>query len=158
MFFSYGYTRISEKNKLCLLIWLQVSCFYQKSKRLSNEYLQKFGISIAQFDTLAQIYIHQPISQQGLAEYLTVSRGSVSQMLKRLEKENLITRQQIWKVKYISLTEKGQELVKKVLPLQSDFQASFFDILDDNEKKKLHEMMMKIHKYSMQGAIPSPLE
>lgn len=148
----------SDKNKLSLLIWLRMARFYQKSNHLSNEYLQQFGISIAQFDTLAQIYVHQPVSQQELAEHLTVSRGGVSHMLKRLERENLITRKQEWKVKYISLTEKGHELMKEVLPMQSDFQASFFDILDDSEKKKLHEMMVKIHKYSLQMDVPSPLE
>ena len=33
------------------------------------------------------------------------------------------------KVKYISLTEKGQALLEEIIPLLSDFQTSMFDVL-----------------------------
>lgn len=144
----------TENNKLSLLVWIRLARFYHKSNQLSNEYLDQFDLSIAQFDALAQISIYQPVSQQELADHLTISRGGVSHMLKRLEKENLIVREQDWKVKYISLSEKGQRLMDQVLPLQSDFQASLFDVLDDEEKKSFHEMMIKIHKYSLQMKVP----
>ena len=69
-------------------------------------------------------------------------------MLGRLEKEGWIERKQDWKVKYITLTEKGQTLIEKVLPLQSDFQASLFDPLTDEEKKVFYNMLKKIHRHS----------
>ncbi|MEE3954608.1 MarR family winged helix-turn-helix transcriptional regulator [Peribacillus frigoritolerans] len=145
----------SDENKMSLLIWLRMVRFYQRSNQLSNEHLQHFGVTAAQFDMLAQVLIHQPVSQIELAENLTITRGGVSHMLTRLEKENLIVRNQQWKVKYISLTEKGKELMEKVMPIQSDFQASLFDILDDEEKKRMHEMMIKIHRHSLQMEVPN---
>ncbi|MFB7640218.1 MarR family winged helix-turn-helix transcriptional regulator [Peribacillus butanolivorans] len=148
----------TDDNKLSLLIWLRMVRFYQKSNQLSNDHLQHFGVTAAQFDMLAQVLIHQPVSQLELAEHLTISRGGVSHMLTRLEKDNLIVRDQQWKVKYISLTGKGKDLMEKVMPIQSDFQASLFDVLDDTEKKNLHEMMIKVHRYSLQTVVPNSIQ
>ncbi|MET3319514.1 UNVERIFIED_ORG: DNA-binding MarR family transcriptional regulator [Peribacillus simplex] len=148
----------TDDNKLSLLIWLRMVRFYQRSNQLSNDHLQHFGVTAAQLDMLAQVLIHQPVSQLELAEHLTISRGGVSHMLTRLEKDNLIVRDQQWKVKYISLTEKGKDLMEKVMPIQSDFQASLFDVLDDTEKKNLHEMMIKVHRYSLQTEVPNPIQ
>lgn len=145
-------------NRLGLLSWIRMVRFYQKCNQLSNEYLEQFGLSISQFETLAQIFIHQPVSQQKLAQHLTISHGGVSHMLKRLEKEKLIARKQDWKLKYISLTDKGQEIMEKVMPLQSSFQSSFFDVLSEEEKQNLNEIMLKLHKYSFQKTVPSYLD
>jgi MarR family 2-MHQ and catechol resistance regulon transcriptional repressor len=145
---------VRNENSLSLLTWLRFARFYQRSNQLSNEYLQQFGISLAQFDTLAQIMIYEPITQMDLAKHLIITRGGVSRMLTRLENEELIVRKQNWKLKFISLTDKGRTLIEKVMPLQSDFQASMFDeVLDEEEMKQLHEMVKKIHKHSMQKKI-----
>lgn len=138
----------TEQNKLSLLIWLRLVRVYDNSNDLSNHFLEQFDLSINQFDTLAQIFIHQPLTQMELAAHLTISKGGVSHMLGRLERDGLIERKQDWKVKYITLTEKGQLLIEKVLPLQSDFQASLFDPLTEEEKVVFYEMIKKIHRHS----------
>lgn len=111
--------------------------------------MKQFDLTVSQFDALVQILLHQPVTQMEMAEHLTITKGGVSHMLGRLEKEGWIERKQDWKVKYISLTEKGQALIEKVLPLQSDFQASLFDPLTDDEKKVFYSMLKKIHRHSL---------
>ncbi|WP_340004035.1 MarR family transcriptional regulator [Paenibacillus sp. FSL K6-0276] len=149
----------TEDNQLSLLIWLRLVRVYENSNDLSNEFLKQFDLSVNQFDTLVQILIHQPVSQMEIAEHLTITKGGVSHMLGRLEKEELIERKQDWKVKYITLTEKGQTLIEKVLPLQSDFQASLFDPLTDEEKKVFYSMLKKIHRYSQdENRIPRGIQ
>ncbi|WP_342409974.1 MarR family transcriptional regulator [Paenibacillus sp. FSL R10-2778] len=139
----------TEDNKLSLLIWLRLVRVYDNSNDLSNEFLKQFDLTVSQFDALVQILLHQPVTQMEMAEHLTITKGGVSHMLGRLEKEGWIERKQDWKVKYISLTEKGQALIEKVLPLQSDFQASLFDPLTDDEKKVFYSMFKKIHRHSL---------
>lgn len=139
----------TEDNKLSLLIWLRLVRVYDNSNDLSNEFLKQFDLTVSQFDALVQILLHQPVTQMDIAEHLTITKGGVSHMLGRLEKEGWIERKQDWKVKYISLTEKGQALIEKVLPLQSDFQASLFDPLTDDEKKVFYSMLKKIHRHSL---------
>lgn len=75
--------------------------------------LKQFDLTVNQFDTLVQILIHQPVSQMEIAEHLTITKGGVSHMLGRLEKEELIERKQDWKVKYITLTEKARLLLRR---------------------------------------------
>lgn len=143
----------TDDNKTGLLIWLRLARFYQRSNQLSNELLQHFGITAAQFDMLAQVMIYQPVPQLELAEHLTISRGGVSHMLARLEKEQLIVREQQWKVKYISLTAKGRALMDQVLPVQSDFQASMFEVLDEAERKTFLDLMTRIHRHSLRKKV-----
>ncbi|WP_068776903.1 MarR family winged helix-turn-helix transcriptional regulator [Paenibacillus sp. FJAT-26967] len=145
----------TDENTVSLLIWLRLVRFYQRSNQLSNDYLEQYGITVNQFDTLAQILVHQPVTQMELAEHMMITRGGVSHMLSRLEQQGFISRKQDWKVKYISLTDKGRTLIEKIMPLQSDFQASMFsDVLNDEEQQQLHEMMKKIHKHSLKKTIP----
>ncbi|WP_313893467.1 MarR family transcriptional regulator [Psychrobacillus sp.] len=143
-----------EQNTLSSLIWLRMARFVQRSNQLSNEFLERYDMTVAQFDVLAQIHIYEPITQMDLAEKLTVSSGGISRMLTRLEKECLIVRKQDWKIKYISLTDKGRALIQDAMPEQTNFQSSLFDeVLDETEKKQLYTLMTKIQKNSLQKKI-----
>ena len=144
-----------EQNTLSSLVWLRMVRFVQRSNQLSNEFLERYNMTVAQFDVLAQIHIYEPITQMDLAEKLTVSSGGISRMLTRLEKEGLIVRKQDWKIKYISLSDKGRTLMQKTIPEQTAFQSSLFDeVLDEEEKKQLYTLMTKLQKYSLEKQIP----
>jgi len=132
------------KDKLSLMIWFRLSRIYNKSIRESNQHLKKWNLSIAQFDVLAQIGSQKRLSQQELADKLLVTKGNITQLLSKLENLGLIKREQEWKTKYLSLTEKGKELFEEVVPLQEQFQASQFRKLDQEEKKQLLELLRKI--------------
>lgn len=146
----------SQENRLAMLSWIRITRFQQIGNQISNEFLQPFCITVAQFDVLIQVMAHQPLSQQELAEYLAISGGGVSHMVKRLEKLGLIVRKQDWKVKYISLTEKGQALLEEIIPLLSDFQTSMFDILDEQELQQLYRTMRKLHQYNLKNKAADP--
>lgn len=69
--------------------------------------------------------------------------------LARLEQEQLIIRQQNWKTKYISLTEKGTELLNNAFDAQLAFQTSFFDdTLTKEEQKTLYKLISRVQKNS----------
>lgn len=145
-----------ENHSLSSLIWLRMVRFVQRSNQLSNEFLERYDLTIAQFEVLAQIEAYEPITQMDLAKKLTVSHGGISRMLTRLEKENLITRKQKWKIKYISLTDEGREKFHAVFPEQLELQSSVFDdVLDEAEKGQLLALMKKLHKHSLEKEIPS---
>ncbi|MCR6850453.1 MarR family transcriptional regulator [Bacillus sp. IBL03825] len=138
---------MKDKNRLSLLIWFRLARFYQESNQLSHLHLRKFSISVSQFDVLVQIMTHQPISQKELGAKLLVTKGGVTQMLARLEKDGLIERSQTWRTKLISLTDSGQKILNLSLPEQSDFQASMFDCLDEEEKKQFLNTLRKLNQH-----------
>jgi len=130
--------------------------FTIQSNQLSNDFLKQFGLTTAQFDVLVQIQVYQPLTQSELAEKVTVTQGGISRMLARLEKDGYINRKQDWKTKTISLTEKGESVLKKAMPAQLEFQSSFFDdVLSEEEKKTLYSLITRVHKYSQKRELPS---
>ncbi|WP_231442604.1 MarR family winged helix-turn-helix transcriptional regulator [Brevibacterium zhoupengii] len=139
-----------EDLSLSTLVWLRMVRFVQNSNQLSNDHLRQFDLTLAQFEALAHIRNFQPITQTDLARGLTVTGGGISRMLSRLEAEGLISRQQDWKTKHISLTDKGTELLAQAYPSQLDQQASLFDeVLDEDEKTQLHALMKKLYEHSI---------
>src|SRR5699024_11319899 len=104
-----------KKNKrLSLLVCLRLYRYYKQNIRQTNNQLQQWGITTVQFDALNQIGVHQPITQQELGERLEVTKGNITQLLRRMETAGWIKRNQEWKTKYISLTEKGEQLYEEV--------------------------------------------
>ena len=138
-----------KKNTLESLTWMRMTRFVTESNHLSNEFLKRFDLTVAQFDVLIQIQTYQPITQSELAEKVTVTQGGISRMLARLEKDGLIERKQEWKIKKISLTEKGEDILKVATPEQVAFQSSFFnEALTEEELKLLYELTTKLQKHT----------
>lgn len=134
----------NKSIRLDLMIWFRLSRIYNQSIRLSNQHLKKWGLTAAQFDVLVQVGMHDKISQQELGEKLFVTKGNITQLLQKMERMNLIEREQDWKTKYISLTDQGRTLFQEVVPIQEEFQASHFQNLTEEEKKVLNELLRKL--------------
>ncbi|KON90084.1 MarR family transcriptional regulator [Sporosarcina globispora] len=138
-----------KNNTLGSLIWLRITRFTHQSNLLSNEFLKQFDITTAQFDVLMQISTYEPITQSELAKKVTVTQGGISRMLTRLEKDGLIKRKQDWKIKTISLTNKGREKLINAFDAQLAFQSSFFEeSLTEEEQKTLYSLMSRVQKNS----------
>src|SRR5699024_5224536 len=122
--------------------------FVQNTNQISNEYLRKLGITVAQFEALAHIRNFQPITQSDLAAGLTVSGGGISRMLTRLERAGMIRREREGKTKHITLTAAGRELSDRAYHAQVEQQATMFAVLDEGEKRQLHALMKKLYDNS----------
>ena len=133
-----------DSKRLDLMLWFRLSRIYNQSIRLSNQHLKKWGLTAAQFDVLVQIGMNHKISQQELGEKLFVTKGNITQLLQKMERMELIHREQDWKTKYISLTEQEKELYQEVVPAQEAFQASQFKNLTIEEKKQLQHLLKKL--------------
>jgi|SRR5699024_5516704 len=138
-----------NRNTIGSLIWLRIVRFTHQSNLLSNEFLKDFDLTTAQFDVLNQISVYEPITQRELAEKATVSQGGISRMLRRLEDDGLIYREQEWKLKRIYLTDKGRKKFERAFAEQLNFQSSFFEeSLSKEEQKSLLKLMTKVQKTS----------
>ncbi|MCM2674409.1 MarR family winged helix-turn-helix transcriptional regulator [Alkalicoccobacillus plakortidis] len=136
----------TKQQRLSLLLWFRLARFYNQSNRMSNEHVKPYDLTISQFDLLVQTQANQPISQMDLAEKLLVTKGSITQMLAKLEQRDLIKKEQDWRIKRISLTEKGELLMQQARPDQSAFQSSLFSSLTRDEQKQLNILLKKIQK------------
>lgn len=145
-----------KKNTLESLTWLRMTRFVTESNHLSNEFLKRYDLTAAQFDVLIQIQTYQPITQSELAEKVNVTQGGISRMLARLEKDGLIERKQEWKIKKISLTKKGEDILNVATPEQVEFQSSFFnEVLTEEELKTLYQLTTKLQKHTHEKNLQS---
>lgn len=135
-----------QEERLALLLWFRLSRLYNQSIRRSNNYLKKWGLTAAQFDILVQVGTHESLTQKELAAKLFVTKGNVTQVLRRMEELGWIQRDQEWKTKIIFLTDTGQTLYDKVVPHQEQFQASQFQGLEKEEQKQLLGLLKKLQQ------------
>ena len=133
-----------RERMISILAWFRLSRFYNESIRRSNQHLKKWGLSVAQFDILAQVGASGRICQQDLAQKLLVTKGNVTHMLSKMEMQGWIEREREWKTKYITLTQSGEALLDEVLPVQEQFQADQFGKLSIEEKKQLLGLLKKM--------------
>jgi len=133
-----------RERMISILAWFRLSRFYNESIRKSNQHLKKWGLSVAQFDILAQVEANGRICQQDLADKLLVTKGNVTHMLSKMEMQGWIEREREWKTKYITLTQSGRALLDEVLPVQEQFQADQFGKLSIEEKKQLLGLLKKM--------------
>src|SRR5579859_7683036 len=109
--------RRSMRNP-AVLAWLRLARVFQKIDTRSERFFRTRGLNTAQFDVLAQVGARSGISQQELADALLVTKGNISQLLGKLECDDLIVRQPEGRSNYLSLTDQGQALFQQVVPEQ----------------------------------------
>jgi len=129
-----------------ILIWFKISKIHNENILSSNRILKEYGLTLAQFDVIAQLGSGNERTQSELTEKLLVTKGNISQLLSAMEEKELIKRRQDWKTKYVSLTEVGIKIHNQVVPIMEDFQAKTFSSLTDHERTTLLGLLRKIEK------------
>ena len=100
--------------------WLRLAKIYHKVDRASAEHLSTYGLSVGQFDVLAQVGAHEGITQKELAEKLLVTKSNICQILGRMEERGLVSRRQEGRAKHLFLTKEGRRLFEEVVPSQEE--------------------------------------
>lgn len=119
-----------------------------------NKFLKNYfkNITPRDFSYLVNIFYHPNISQRELADLLVVSEANVGQILKRLEKNNLICRNFDEKNKsrrIINLTDEGKSAVFTLLGIAYKWEAKFFENYGNEEKKIFVNMISDYYRTSI---------
>ncbi|MBE6493910.1 MAG: MarR family transcriptional regulator [Methanosphaera stadtmanae] len=122
----------------------------QFNNYLNNNYK---NVSPRDFTYLVNIFYHQNISQRQLAELLYVSEANVAQIIKRLEKNELITRipdENNKSRKILFLTQKGKNIVFMLLKEIYEWESKFFDKYTDEEINIFKKILYDYSQSSIQ--------
>ena len=117
--------------------WLRLARVFAKVDRASAQHLRHWGLSVAQFDVLAQVGAAEGLSQQDLAARLLVTKGNVTQLLDRMQRDGLILRCPQGRTNCLFLTEKGRRLFAAVVPAQEAHIAARFAPLSAQEQRQI---------------------
>ena len=107
----------------------------------------KGGLYHGQANLLFLILQNDGASQRDLAEQLDVRPSSMTEMLNRLEKNNLIMKKQDDKdqrVMHIYLTEEGKKIVGEISQSKDSIAKSIFGVLTEEEQEQLLNITRKL--------------
>lgn len=135
------YEQLLLKNQLCFPL-------YACSRKIVSNYtpfLKPLGLTYTQYIVLMVLWEYESINVGKLGEILYLDAGTLTPLLKRLEKAGYVTRQRSKddeRVTIISITSEGEKLKKKCkdIPLKLSSKGS---AIDDSEAKELYRLLYK---------------
>ncbi|MBU5488526.1 MarR family transcriptional regulator [Clostridium sp. MSJ-8] len=122
---------------------------------ISQKYLDKLGIHRGQAALLQVLNKKDGIAQKDICKGLLVAPATVTVMLQRMEKSELITREQDDKDKRksrIYLSEKGKKMCEEINKLYLNIEKVSFENLDEQELNDLTRLMLQV-KNNLQEAL-----
>src|SRR5438270_13809754 len=109
-----------QGEKAALGAWLRLVRVFQKIEHAAAEHFTAHGLTVAQFDILAQLGRKEGISQQELADRLLVTKGNVSQLIGKMEERGLIYRCHTGRTNALYLTDAGKRLRQETVHAQAE--------------------------------------
>lgn len=136
------------------LLPMEVVGYLKAMQLISRGYLEPFfrshGLQLGEFDVLATLRrsgAPYSLGPTQLFEALMISSGGMTNRLDRLEKSGLIVRApnpEDRRGTLVSLTEKGRELIDRLVPLHVENEARILSTLSREEQETLSELLGKL--------------
>lgn len=136
------------------LLPMEVFGHLKTTQLLTRNYLeaffQRYGLQLGEFDVLATLRragMPYTLGPTQLFETLMVSSGGMTNRLDRLEKAGLIARTPNpadRRGTLVSLTQKGLELMERIVPLHVENEARALHALSREEQELLNELLGKL--------------
>ena len=120
-----------------VLAWLRLARVFQKVEQVSAERMREAGLTMGQFDVLAQVGAAEGATQQEVADALLVTKSNVCQLLDRMERAGLVERRQQGRANHLFLTPAGRRLHDAVVPAHEQQIAELFSALSPEEQVQL---------------------
>lgn len=136
---------IQAKKDLKLMIVLFKS--YQTLANYIKEDIKNTDFNLNEFSVLEVVYHHKEITVNDIHSKVLVANSSLSYILDKLVKKELIERRQCTddkRVTYISLTDKGQKVSETIFPPHYDRLKTIFANLTDAEKEQTIQTLKKL--------------
>ena len=118
--------------------------FFQIEKNL-----QEYKLNISEFGVLEMLYHKGDQPVQKIADKILVTSGTITYVINKLEKKDLVIRRKCNKDKriyYVSLTEKGKDYIAHIFPKHKEFLNNLFKDLSEEDKRELVENLIKFRK------------
>lgn len=111
--------------------------------------IQSFGLNTSEFGVLEMLYHKGEQPVQKVAEKILVTSGTITYIINKLEKKELVVRKKSEKDKrifYINLTEEGEKLISEIFDDHKQFIDKLFNGLDNKYKKELLKNLLKLRR------------
>lgn len=129
-------------------VWMRLARVYHKIDKRSADAFRGAGLTVAQFDVLAQVGAREGCTQQELADYLLVTKGNVCQLLDKMEAHGWVERRPapVGRSNLLFLTEEGRRIRNQVVPPQEARVSAMFSALSQTERAVLSNVLRKLDR------------
>lgn len=131
-------------NQICFPVY-SVSRLLTKAYK---PYLEKLGITYPQYLVLMVLWENDKVSVNQITEKLLLNTNTLSPLLKRMEKSDLIHRtrsKEDERIVIIALSDKGKELKTKALPIPDKlFNEIVADKIEVDDMLKLKDTLCEL--------------
>ena len=138
---SANYDALRLENQLCFPLY---ACSREIIKRY-RPHLDALGLTYTQYIVMLVVWAEQTVSVRDLGRTLYLDSGTLTPVLKTLEKQGLITRhrsKEDERVLLITATEKGMALREQALDIPAAITGSIQ--LTQAEQSALYELLYKM--------------
>ena len=109
--------------------------------------VQEYGLNLSEFGVLEMLWHKGDQSIQKIAEKILVTSGTITYVIDKLQKNNLVIRKQCEKDKrmyYVSLTEKGEKLISEIFPKHKLFLNELLKGIGNDDKTQLIKQLQTL--------------
>lgn len=129
--------------KIIIGMHRNINCIDKKTSNIAL----KNGLTFSQFAVLEALYTKGDLSVGIIRKLILSSVGTIPLIINNLVKMNYVKRRSVKydrRICIISLTDKGREIIKNIIPQNIKIIKSYMSILTDEEKENLLYLMKKL--------------
>lgn len=137
-----------KKDRQNGLIVIALSKAFKGIHTESIELLREYDITFSQFAVMEALYTKGPLAIQEIIDVVLTTSGNMTVVIRNLEKAKIIKKEINPKDKrsyLISLTSKGEDLIKEIFPKHMEVLSKKMDALSNDEKNNLLEILKKLY-------------
>ena len=141
---SYG-----ERTDRSMQTWIQILRAFQKIRAKELKYINASGLSMNQFEILEVLYHRGDLNIGAITKLIESTPGNVTVVVRNLVRDgfiNTLPSPEDSRVRIVSITEKGKELIGGMFPQHASNLQSYFDVLSDEELIALYDLLRKLQK------------
>ncbi len=126
--------------------------------------LSEYDVTVAQWNVLVVVYRGDAVTPFDVARFIDIDTGAVTRLVDRLIEKQLLVRQPDPTDRRsirLTLTDKGQQLVPKLVQVADENDRQFFTMLTPTEYQQLSALMGKLlaaHDIVMPGTMKGDLQ
>lgn len=116
---------------------------------MEQEVLSQYGLSWTAFSMLYDLWIWESIETKKLAESAGVSKATISNITKTLERKELCFRKtdnRDRRITYVSLTDKGKQVMEALYPQFHSGEVQIVSGLSAAEQQELSKVLRRVIK------------
>ncbi len=140
------YKKLPKNQRDALSVYVKLMRATNQATSKIHGHLRDDNLTISQFAVLEALYHLGPLSQSELGEKILKSNANLTTVVDSLEKKTLVVRKREEKDRRrvtVYLTKSGKELIARVFPRHAVAVAKALEVLSDEEKDTLSDILRK---------------